>query len=168
VTIKVGEVYVPTAPPDVGIVSLPPTDSILGVVAELFELVKVPTVILTPPAAMLTDVVIVTVYVHEALLQPTLNWAGLPLLLLDRTMPGVAVRVPSGFMVILQLTHDGKTTKVPKSKFWAGATVILSAAACAACGASSKASIGARHICKEMGPGPHFFCVRVVLDMGSY
>jgi hypothetical protein len=31
----------------------------------------------------------------------------------------------------------------------------LSAAACAACGASSKASIGARHIRKAMGPGSH-------------
>jgi hypothetical protein len=123
---------VPTAEPEFGIVSFAPTDSTLGVVAGLFAEVNVPTVMLTPPAAMVTDDPGVAVYEQPTLLHPTLNLATLPTFLLDRTIPAEAVRAPAALMVIVQLLHVGKTTKVPKSSVWVELTVVALAAPCAA------------------------------------
>lgn len=159
----------PTSEPALGMVSLPPTDSTLGVAGELCELLNVPTVMVTPPADMLTDDVMVIVYAQAPLLHPTLNWAGLPVFLLVRTMPADAVRKPLALIVMLQLLQLGKTTKVPKSRVWVGALmVVLLAAACAACGASNNTSIVTRHDPDEIEPGHHFFCARGVFDIGPY
>jgi hypothetical protein len=159
---------VPTAEPALGIVSLPPTDSTLGVVGELCELPNVPTTMVTPPADMLTDDVMAAVYAQAPLLHPTLNLAGLPAFLLVRTMPPDAVRTPLALIVMLQLMQVGKTTKVPKSRVWVGALiVVLLGAPCAACGASNNASIGPRQVRKEIEPGHHFFCAQANFDIGS-
>jgi hypothetical protein len=156
---------VPAVEPDVNIVSLAPTDSVLVVLVGLFEKVKVPTVMFTPPAAMVADPATVGVYAQLPLLQVTVNLPGLPTLLLDRTTPAEAVRAPAALIVILQLLHVGKTAKVPKSTLWVDAGVATLAAACAAWGVSNNAKISPGHIWNQVEPGHQLFRADRVFDI---
>ena len=166
VTVKFPEEYVPATDPELGIVSFAPTVNTLGVLAPAFRVVKVPTVMLTPPAAMVGEPDTVPDHAQLPLLQLTLKVPGLPTFVLARMTPPVAVRKPLVPIVMVQLAHDGSTAKVPKSSICAVAvTVVVFCAPCTPSGASNSAASGPSKRRPGVKPGHRTDCPKFVFDI---